>query len=62
MPLQVGDQGVLRAVGGGGVLVVGDVRKAAGGRLFVHSGEVQHGGLRVGQQVCADGGCRMAHR
>ena len=47
---QVGDQGVLRGASGA-ALAVSDVRKAAGGRLFVHTAEVQEGSVSVGQQV-----------
>jgi hypothetical protein len=32
----------------GTVLMVGDVKKAAGGALFVHSAEVASGSLKVG--------------
>lgn len=56
--LQVGDRGVLRSIPSEGqqgegeaLLLVHDVRKLAGGRLWVHAAELQSGGLRVGQQV-----------
>ncbi|KAJ9522153.1 hypothetical protein QJQ45_005132 [Haematococcus lacustris] len=49
---QVGDRGLLQGPQGPGLLVmVEDVKKAAGGRLFVHSGEVQAGRLAVGDMV-----------
>lgn len=55
---QVGDHGVLKVVASGAteqqqetVLLVSGVRKAAGGRLFVHSSELQSGVLSVGQKV-----------
>ncbi|KAJ9522486.1 hypothetical protein QJQ45_008228 [Haematococcus lacustris] len=51
---QVGDRGLLQGPQGPGLLVmVEDVKKAAGGRLFVHSGEVQAGRLAVGDMVSA---------
>jgi alanyl-tRNA synthetase len=48
--VQVGDNGLLRS-SSGALALVSDVKKAAGGRLFVHSAEVQSGALRVGDQV-----------
>jgi len=52
---QVGDHGLIRVVGDAEtLLLVGDVKKAAGGALFVHTAEVQAGSLRVGQQVTAE--------
>uniref|UniRef100_A0A7S0R1E0 Alanine--tRNA ligase n=1 Tax=Chlamydomonas leiostraca TaxID=1034604 RepID=A0A7S0R1E0_9CHLO len=55
---QVGDAGVLKVVGAPGgdevLLLVNDVKKAAGGRLWVHVAEVQSGVLRVGQAVVAE--------
>ncbi len=57
---QVGDHGVLVVAPAAGqqgqpeaVLLVSNVKKAAGGRLWVHTCELQSGQLRVGQQVRA---------
>ncbi|WIA43658.1 hypothetical protein OEZ86_010096 [Tetradesmus obliquus] len=36
------------------LLEVSDVQKGAGGRLFVHSGMLQQGSLRVGQELTAE--------
>lgn len=46
--MQVADTGLLRTPDGASVCITG-VRKAAGGSLFVHSGEV--GGQHVGMPV-----------
>jgi hypothetical protein len=62
---QVGDQGVLRVLStasdaanptsqaDSGLLLVSGVRKAAGGRLWVHAAELQSGSIAVGQTVRA---------
>jgi hypothetical protein len=64
---QVGDQGVLRVLptatasdaadptsqADAGLLLVSGVRKAAGGRLWVHAAELQSGSIAVGQTVRA---------
>ena len=54
--LKVADHGLIRALGPDGstpvaTLVVGDVKKAAGGSLFVHSSDITEGALRVGSKV-----------
>ena len=54
---KVADHGLITALGPTGsgattaTLLVGDVKKAAGGSLFVHSAEVMEGALRVGSKV-----------
>mmetsp|Transcript_21035 Transcript_21035/g.58374 ORF Transcript_21035/g.58374 Transcript_21035/m.58374 type:complete len:804 (+) Transcript_21035:329-2740(+) len=50
---QVGDTGRMR-VGAAAVIEVRGVTKAGGGNLFVHSGELTAGSLRVGDEVHAE--------
>ena len=54
---QIGDSGLLRSLpssdngSGPAVIQITDVQKAAGGSLFVHSGTVESGMLKTGQEV-----------
>ena len=50
---QVGDEGEIILSDDGGKLVVGDCRKAAGGRLFVHTCVVSEGAVGEGDAVTA---------
>jgi alanyl-tRNA synthetase len=47
---QVSDHGSISSQGGS-LATVDGVRKAAGGRLFLHAAHVQSGTLRVGEKV-----------